>query len=422
MQDQVRNFLTILNSILHNMEDGCPSENGLPAQSGKRDFCLEPPVDFGEIMKLAREHNLSALVGDALCACPEFTASEQYQSAVSETIGAVTSQTIRTAEFLQIYQKLTDAGLKPIVMKGIICRELFGEKRDYRPSADEDILIRREDFEAVSKVMEAGGFRAERDDVTARQLEELQEVTFNDAAGRLHIEVHTNVIGHEDSLRATMNDYFLNVFDDPLTVEVDKVTLYTMNHTDHFLFLVLHMFKHILLSGCGIRQILDILLYYRRYGDEIDWEYVNRCLRESEADRFFSDIIFLGNKYLGFHLDAPCEPLCPEDLLDDMVRNGAFGNGTQMQRTAASMTSAAIRNRDKKSGMRTFVRTLFPERERMAAAHPELLEKPWLQPVFWVKRWIRFLRHNRENGGNLAADSIAVSRRRMALLRKYRIL
>ena len=196
MRDQVRNFLTILNSILHNMEDGCPSENGLSAQSGKRDFCLEPPVDFGEIMKLAREHNLSALVGDALCACPEFTASEQYQSAVSETIGAVTSQTIRTAEFLQIYQKLTDAGLKPIVMKGIICRELFGEKRDYRPSADEDILIRREDFEAVSKVMEAGGFRAERDDVTARQLEELQEVTFNDAAGRLHIEVHTNVIGH----------------------------------------------------------------------------------------------------------------------------------------------------------------------------------------------------------------------------------
>ena len=415
MQSQVGNFLKILHSILSDMEPG-------RSVSARSELELQEPVDFAEIMKLAREHNLGALVGEMLCAYPEFAASPQYRPTVAETIGAVTSQSMRTAEFLEIYQLLTDAGLRPIVMKGIICRELFGGKRDYRPSADEDILIRREDFETVRRVMEEGGFRAERDDVTERQLEEVQEVTFDDMSGRLHIEVHTNAIGHEDSMRKRMNDYFLDVFDDPRTVEVDGVTLYTMNHTDHFLFLVLHMFKHILLGGCGIRQMLDILLYDRKYGDEIDWNYIDRCLKETEAERFFSDIIFLGNEYLGFHLRAPCAPLCPEDLLDDMIQNGAFGNGTQVQRTAASMTSAAIRNREKKSSIRTLIRTAFPERDRMIAAHPELLEKPWLQPVYWVKRWGRFLQHNRENGGTLAADSIAVSRRRMELLKKYRIL
>ncbi len=151
-------------------------------------------MDYGEILKLASEQNLQALVCEKLCETREFTTSGEYARAAADTVGLVAGQSARTEAFLELYRKFEKAGLQLVIMKGIICRELYGKFRDHRPSGDEDILVRQEDFPAMRKVMEDSGYRMEMENVSDQELEVLQEITFNSAEAGLHIEVHLSCI------------------------------------------------------------------------------------------------------------------------------------------------------------------------------------------------------------------------------------
>ena len=47
------------------------------------------------------------------------------------------NQTVRSAEFSDLYHKLRSAGLHPIVVKGQLCSRLYPQT-DHRISADDD--------------------------------------------------------------------------------------------------------------------------------------------------------------------------------------------------------------------------------------------------------------------------------------------
>lgn len=383
---------------------------------------LNEPADFDAILTLTAEQNLQALVGEKLCEDAAFQQSAFYEKAASAILRIVGDQAVWTDAFLQLYREFTRAGVRPLVMKGLICRELYGGLCDHRPSSDEDILVRKEEFDQVREVLERNGWQMERDRVTSKELDAVQEVTFDNVDCGLHIEVHTNAIGLETGIRRQMNEYFTDVFGKAIPVEIRGTTVWTMCHTDHFLFLVFHAFKHLMSGGLGIRQALDILMYQKRFGTEIDWNRVRAALQESDAESFLGDILEIGRKYLGIRSSWDLPVNCPDELLDDMLNCGLFGNTTQAMCTAASMTYAAADAGDGYSTWKALWGALFPAREFMIAHDPELADRPWLLPVCWMKRFGRFLRHNRENEGGLATESMEISRRRIALLKKYGVI
>lgn len=385
-------------------------------------LCFPEPKNHEKLLELAQEQNVLPMVGETLCRDPEFIKDPLYARTVSQTIGAVASQTGRSEAFLELYGEFEKAGVRPLVMKGIVCRELYGELRDHRPSGDEDILIRQSEFDKVKEVLIRQGYEPEREDTSQKQLEELQEITFDSAKAGLHIEVHTNPIGQDSGIRREMNGIFRTAFENARKTEVDGTEIWTMGHTDHFLFLVLHAFKHMLSNSFGIRQALDILLYDDRYHSEIRWEQVYDSLEKVHADRFFCDLLYIGRKYLGFELPAAYGPNCPDDLLEDLMDHGIFGSTEQVYLTAASITSAAVDQGEKRNRFMTILRSAFPSLEFMTARNPKLADQPWLLPVYWIKRWGRYFGYNRKNGGGLAAESIAASEERIRLLKKYKIL
>lgn len=141
MEVYQKNFLEIIKSAVHD----------LPIH-------LSAPNDYEKILNLAREQNLLALVGEKLCEYKDFITAPEYLKTIADTIGSVACQAARTASFLDLYQAFEDAGLAPIVMKGILCRVLYGKYQDHRPSSDEDILIRQEDFPLLCQVMASKGY------------------------------------------------------------------------------------------------------------------------------------------------------------------------------------------------------------------------------------------------------------------------
>lgn len=274
----------------------------------------------------------------------------------------------------------------------------------------------------AKEVLIANGYVAELEIETEEQLKQVQEISFIHPKDKLHIELHLNPMGRENDVRSKMTDCFLEVFDNYRDVEINGIMVRTMNHHDHLLFLILHAFKHFIGGGVGIRQMLDILLYQEHFGTEIDLQFVYEKLKTFRAESFWNDMIHIGNSYLGFQLQVMQESNFPDELLEDMIQCGTFGNKTPADRAAERTVKFTTGNHLKKKNRNSLImlwKTIFPQRVFLLENSPYLQSKPWLLPVAWVQRWGRFLKRNHSSGGKLTAESLKISRRRIKLLKKY---
>lgn len=115
--------------------------------------------DWDGLYELARIHNLTPMIYEAAQGLPAFVnASEAVKHAFLEsTLQMIVGQQRRTGLLFHIYQKLTDAGLRPLVLKGLVCRLLYPEP-DARVSSDEDLWIAPHEFAACDRILSENGF------------------------------------------------------------------------------------------------------------------------------------------------------------------------------------------------------------------------------------------------------------------------
>lgn len=386
---------------------------------------INESINWEDMVSLARDNNILPILVEGASKYASYTKRQEYMVELQETMAVVAAQVKRTESFLRIYGKLAKENIYPLVMKGLICRQLYGDLCDHRPSSDEDILIRPEQYWKAKEVLISNGYVPQLEVDTEERLEDLQEVSFFHPVEKLHIELHLNPIGKENATHIRMNEFFKNVFEHYREVEIQGVTVRTMGHYDHFLFLIIHAFKHFLGSGLGIRQLLDILLYQEQFGDEIDFTQLCETLKELNAIAFYSDMVHIGNKYFGFHLAAPLKPRCPEELLENMMESGTFGSRNEAEKIASNAMRqvSGVHSKGKSSKFIVVVwKSIFPGKEYMKFQAPYLEEKPWLLPIAWVKRWMNFIRKNKREDGNLAVEGMKTSRRRMKMLKKYDLM
>ncbi len=409
MEKDMKDFLSVLKRAIH----GKNSEN------------FPTDADPEKLVQIAKLHKVLPLIVQNEKSTAEFCSHTVFASAGRFALSSAVAQIKRTENFKVLYRKMNENGIFPIVMKGLVCRILYGELGDYRVSADEDILVKKEDFKKIDNFLRSEGFRPDKDNLSDNELNLIQEVTYTSSDNSLRLEVHLNPFGKDDAFRRKMNEFFEDVFDSFREEKAGDVVIHTMSHTKHLLFLVLHAFKHLTVSGFGIRMVCDILLYMKKYYEEIDFDYVNSCLNEVNGESFLQDLVFIGNEYLGFSLPITGETNCHEDLLCDILESGIYGNYTQARRTSVHMvhTAFATRKTSGKFGRAGLVfDTVFPPKERLRELCPDIERKPWLIFDVYIKRMGRFLSHNRHSSDNLAAESMRIGQKRIELLKKYKLL
>lgn len=134
--------------------------------------------EWKRIMELSKRHNVFPLIFETASTSESFINLPEYQHYAIDTMAIVAGQTRRTEAFLSLYSQFLKADIIPIVMKGLNCRQLYNEYCDHRPSGDEDILIRKEDYKQIQKIFVENGYVQEYNDITSKQLDEIQEITF----------------------------------------------------------------------------------------------------------------------------------------------------------------------------------------------------------------------------------------------------
>lgn len=398
MDPQIYNFLAVIAAAVR----------------GKLKSLKNP--DWERIAAYAKSHNIVPLVYEGCSKYEIFNKApiEIRSSYLASSIAKIKEQTCRTQLFLDIYVKLLCAGIKPLLLKGLICRSLYGELADHRPSRDEDIYIKKEDFDICRNILEQSGFAMEEPDLTGKAPSDLSVITFLHRSG-LILEVHLSLIENTSQINSRMNTCFEDAYEECVAYEIEGRPIYGLSHTKCYLYLFFHFYKHFISYGAGIRQLLDLLLYGEKYYSQINWERVEENIRSLSADRLYADLLHIGSEFLEFDIKTA---FCGGNyslLLEDMVNAGAFGKTMAERRIGGNMTIAAI-----KRGSLHYSDLLLPKKAAMMQKYGLSTVRCAKLPALWIKRIRSFLRHNPDPA--LLYKSFRIGRSRIKLLKNYGII
>ena len=387
----------------------------------------ERPADFWERLAiLAGEHKVLPLVYDAVRLLPQLQGTPILAQLRQQSLQQIVLQAQKSYDFLNVYQKLLQANAAPLVVKGIVCRQLYPQP-DYRPSSDEDLLTAPQQFSLCHDLLLQQGLHTA---ATAQQLEKDYEIPYRCAASPLFLELHRQLFPPESEAYSDLNCFFEGVFQRAIPQEIQGTTVYTMSHTDHLFYLICHAFKHFLHSGFGIRQVCDMALYANAYGSRIDWAQILDNCRRIRADKFAAALFRIGKNYLVFDPDQAAYPdawrQIPVDelpMLEDLLCGGVYGSA-QLSRSHSSnitLDAVAAQKQGKKS-KNALLASAFPSAAKLEGRYPYLKKRPWLLPVAWCSRIWAYGKETRSSRNNNAADALKIGTTRIDLLKEYGIL
>lgn len=372
-------------------------------------------VDWPAIFALANQQKLLPILFEAVRKMP---AAEEnvalFAVTKQQVIGQVLNQTVRSAEFADLYRKLRTVGLHPIVVKGQLCSRLYPLK-DHRISADDDLYIPDAEFMTCHEQLLANGLTT---DTPADELSTADEVSYTKGGSSLYIELHRHLFDSSEDAHDELNHFFASL----KPVETDSFL--TMPPHEHLLYLLLHAYKHFVRSGIGLRQFCDIGLWAREYHTEIDWQRLHEQCESVHAATFAAAAFCIAREYLGIDFDLPTPwdaSIDAEPLLHDTLCGGVYGSNDLTRLHSSTVTLNAVKA--SRTGEKSSVlSTVFPKREYLERRYPYLKKRPYLLPVAWVQRIAHYASEKRSGAGSSASGSIKLAKERIELMKRYGIM
>lgn len=372
-------------------------------------------VDWPTIFTLANQQKLLPILFEAVRKTP---AAEEnvalFAVTKQQVIGQVLNQTVRSAEFSDLYHKLRSAGLHPIVVKGQLCSRLYPLK-DHRISADDDLYISDVEFMACHKQLIANGLTT---DTPVDELATADEVSYTKNGSPLYIELHRHLFDSSEDAHDELNHFFASL----KPVETDSFL--AMPPYEHLLYLILHAYKHFVRSGIGLRQFCDIGLWAWAYHAEIDWQRLHEQCGSVHAATFAAAAFRIARDYLGIEFDLPAPwdgGIDVEPLLHDSLCGGVYGSNDLTRLHSSTVTLNAVKA--SRTGEKSSVlRTVFPKREYLERNYPYLKKRPYLLLVAWAQRLAHYVGEKKTGADSSASGSIKLAKERIELMKRYDIM
>lgn len=365
-----------------------------------------------QLFAMAQEHKLLPLFYESAFGIASLAGTPLPASTRQLVLGQVMEQTVKTQEFLELYKALSQRGFTPLVVKGILCRNLYPTP-DLRPSSDEDLLVLPGQFQEIQAQLQSLG-------LTPVNWQE-DEVSFRRPGSPLHIELHRQLFPTNQQAYGHLNQYFQRIIHHSTTAQFQGVALSVPEPTDHLLYMVCHNLKHFLHSGFGIRQVCDLLLFTQAHSLELDWDRFTSTCMEIHCQVFTSALYRIGVRHLGFDYQSLGLPEVfqnlPVDelpLLEDILEGGIYGGSSPARQRSSNITLNAASGNVKKSPLAA---SLFPGVSQLQNRYPYLKKYPWLLPVAWGSRIVHYAKDLPN-----ARESLSLGTQRLTLLEKYDLI
>ena len=370
------------------------------------------------LLRLSSIHMVFPLVIDFLYNVYPIQMDRYKKSAIDQT----TRQAGTTASFILLYQDMLNEGLSPVVLKGIVCRNLYQEPEERR-SIDEDLLIEPSQIHQYHRFLLDHGFQLADNDISP---EKSNEISYKNSNNHIYLEIHKYPFSQEEYIFKEINTFF-NKIEKAITISIYDTDIRTLEYTDHLLYMICHAYKHLIYCGIGIRQICDMVLFSEAYGKQINWDKIRKCLEQLNLTVFAEALLKIAVDYLGMDKEkAGCShlySLCTVDaepLLDDIMSGGVYGTQDENRIHSANMTLSAVSAKKQGKKNHGFWNSVFPSFSYMSHNYPYLKKNRFLLPFAWLQRIYTYLRNSNEK--IRPEKSIEIGKNRIELLRKYKLL
>ena len=362
------------------------------AARGVRMQKSDAELDWERVMRLAREQSAAFLLAyllrkDKTMGCPPEIRAE-WSSRLFQTVITANKQ---RKNMLRLLADMERDGFHPVLLKGYAAAACYAVP-DSRISSDVDILIPPKE-----EARACGWLRKKDFELFPRWTDGHHSVCTHPDYGRVELHVAlfdrmvTEVWFHE----------FREPLYDPKTLirmETEDGSFVTLGHTDHLLFMTLHMAKHFINGGMTLRMMLDAALYMTKHAPEIDFARYWQVLTVLRYRELVNAALWAMIRYGGF-TEADFPGLDAENaeqvnlLLSDVERSGWLGANTPdesreshlayseyMQQKAGFSRSARLKRK-----LGNGIRRIFPARVVLMRYCPDAAERWQLLPLAWGK-------------------------------------
>ena len=283
---------------------------------------------------------------------------------------AVYRYTQQTYELERISTALENEGICFLPLKGAEIRKYYPEPY-FRTGCDIDILIHKEDADHAIYTL-----------INQLKYREKKSTTLHDfhlfSQSNVHLELHYTLI--EDDCLPKASRLLQNVWDNTSPAsgcQYQKVMSNQMLMYYH----IVHMAKHFLHGGCGIRPFLDLWLMQRQIPADADLRVL---LEETSLLKFYDAATALADVWLS----GKCHTAVTKKMEQFVLNGGLYGTLTNY---------AAVSAGQGKSKLDALHKIIFLPRQNLEVIYPALKTKPHLYPYYQIKRWFGIFNRKKRN-------------------------
>ncbi len=322
---------------------------------------LPSDIDWLGLYRIAQTHKVTPLVYYGIKNLGILLEADVNQKFKEAIFKYALLDTEREYEIKQILKAFEEAEIDYAPLKGLVVRDFY-PSTEMRTLGDVDILIRESDIEKASDILTGLGFIFD--------MESSHELKWRKGQ-TLILELHKKFIGngipkfyqHYENV-----DTFLSKRDDSHKLE--------MSFCDLMVFLTVHIAKHYINGGIGLRHFIDLYVLDILNLNEKE-SLITEELSKLGLDEFYRSI----KRMLTCWFENAEYDEISILMTKKIITSGTFGNSD----------SRFIATTAKKSRNAIFWSNVFLPYKEMAKKYPLLNKHPFLLPIFWIIRIINIL-------------------------------
>lgn len=337
-------------------------------------------IDWDRFIKIATEHHISNILCYAVDKLkqkpPQKICDELHQAHIKALMREANQQ----AENELIIKEFSNKGIRCLPLKGYNIKKYYPSP-DMRYMSDLDVFIDSDKANAARSILENIGYTFEfcgkvHDNYVKKPV--------------MHIEVHKCLM--DDDMQ-NIADYYNSTDGFSRGYRISDNSLeYALTDEDFYIYMISHTAKHYLTFGTGIISVMDIYVFLSKKGDNLNYGYINDELKKLKLTKLNEKLVALADTWFGNK--ATDNSL--SEIGNYIISSGAYGKyENNVLHNFLNLSNSNNSLFLKK--LKYFFFMIFPNIEYMAGKYPEVKEKKWCLPFYWIKRWFSSIFFNRES-------------------------
>lgn len=343
----------------------------------------------------------------------------------SEMFSRTMAQMFVFSELKKVIEGAKEQNLTMIMFKGIGLAKLYPDP-NHRYSTDSDILIYPEDRERATKYLESIGYKS------IGEGSKNHVPIFDKKSGGLisRIELHDCLWEDYEGKQAQLLESLeLSKRESLITDTFIGCEYTTLGISEHLIYQIFHIVKHLFFEGISLRYFTDITLYVNKYNSEIDWKKVRGALKTLHYERFLDCILTICQDNLGMTKDVPgiepVEDVMKEHLIEDVLAERAPQSEKDTWETINFLERYFMRDTAvKESKFNQKRKQILPLPSELNEKYSYAKKCPILLPVAWIHRVFYFIGYKRDckKYGKDADGAMKKSQQRLDLMRELNLM